>query len=202
MAYWAAWLAYVAHDVMVVTKYRTQFQVNKIEPQSGIINTFPHRSSIITWEYARTHQEVSYNQWQHHALRTDDGKMTSRLDDNVRKLESELNQHIIESRHRFPQVWAGIPVHDETTSPRLLQRLQAPFTTYEEAITATRGKPEVYRRRILQGDIGWPSGAEWATLLNWPQVCPTCEANNGMPCTTRYNNKIIVERHQKRRLPL
>ena len=194
-AYWTAWLAYTAHDAMVVTKYGSKLVIHTIDPESGQTLSVSHYWDLAAWQYMHAHQKVANTPTDVRRILIAAGNMASV------PYDQNGPQHIIESRHRFPQVWAGIPVHDETTFLTLVQRLQAPFTAYEEAIAVTKGIPEVYRHQLQQNDVGWPAGREWATLLNWPQTCPTCGAAAGHHCTSTRSNR-AVERHQKRRLPL
>ena len=200
MAYWVAWLAYVAHGAMVVTRYTTQFRFHTIDMEYGRTQTIEYYWALATWECMNTYQLDTDNHWDRLHILIGTGKMASMLDENAHKLESNLQQHIVESRHRFPQVWEGIPVHDSSILPQVVERLKKPFTTYEEAIAVTKGKPAVYQRRLLDGEVGWPKGEEWSMLLQWPQSCPTCGSGPGVRCTTSSGRD--VARHQKRPPPL
>ena len=200
LAYWAAWLAYVAHDVMIVRQHRTQFQFQIIDQEIGAILNLQQHWAITTWEYTCAHQEIANDHWQRLALLKEAGSMASRLDENVHKLAFDLQQHIVESRHRFPQVWEGIPVHDASTLPAVVERLKKPFTTYEEAVAATQGIHQVHRNRMSQGNVGWPKGEQWSMLLQWPQSCPTCGSGPGVRCTTSSGRDVAS--HQKRPPPL
>ena len=201
LAYWAAWLAYVAYDVMIVRQHRTQFQLQIIDPEIGVTQNLQQHWAITTWEYTCAHQEIANDHWQRLALLKEAGNMASRLDENVNKLAFDLQQHIVESRHRFPQVWEDIPVHDASRFTAVVQNLKAPFTIYEEAVAVTQGIHQAHRNRMSQGNVGWPNGTKWSELLEWPQMCPTCGADAGRHCRSTRSNR-SVERHQKRRLPL
>ena len=200
MAYWVAWLAYVAHDAMVVTRYTTQFWFHTIDMEYRWTLNIEYYWALAAMQCMHAYQLHTDNHWDRLHILIGTGKMAARLEENAHQLESEIQKHLIESRHRFPQVWAGIPVHDASSLPTVVERLKKPFTTYEEAIAATRGKPEVYQRRLKDGDVGWPSDEQWSMLLNWPQSCPTCGSNPGVRCTTTSGRD--VARHQKRPPPL
>ena len=161
-----------------VARHGAKLLIHTIDPKSGQNPSIDHYWALAALEYMNAHQEVANTPADVSRILIAAGNMASAPH------EDKGPQHIIESRHRFPQVWAGIPFHDASSNvARIENILEQSLTALEEAVAVTKGIQEVYRRRLQQNDVGWPEGREWATLLNWPQSCPTCGAEAGQHCT-------------------
>ena len=200
-ARWIAWLAYVAHELIVITKYENSFNVRMVDPESKTMQAPELYWATASWEFAHAHQAATDNPRQSARILEISGKMASRINGKHGAIENIIQEHIIESKYRFEEVWDGIPVYEVAQPTTIRHLLKQTLTTYEEAFTATQGLAHVYRRRIQNHATGWPTGWEWQQFLQWPRTCPTCGASIGQPCINKRTN-LTVKRHKRRRPPL
>ena len=201
IACWTAWLAYVAHDLIVIMKYENSFDVRMVDPESRLMQGPSLYWATACWEFARAHQAATDNPWHSATILEMSGKMASRINGKHGAIENMIQEHIIESKYRFEEVWDGIPVYEVAQPTTISHLLKQTLTTYEEAFAATRGLAYVNRRRIQNHAAGWPTGWEWQQFLKWPRTCPTCGASIGQPCISKPTN-LTVKRHKRRRPPL
>ena len=201
IACWTAWLAYVAHDLIVIMKYENSFDVRMVDPESRLMQGPSLYWATACWEFARAHQAATDNPWHIATILEMSGKMASRINGKHGAIENMIQEHIIESKYRFEEVWDGIRVYEVEQPTTISHLLKQTLTTYEEAFAATRGLAYVNRRRIQNHAAGWPTGWEWQQFLKWPRTCPTCGASIGQPCISKPTN-LTVKQHKRRRPPL
>ena len=63
IACWTAWLAYVAHDLIVIMKYENSFDVRMVDPESRLMQGPSLYWATACWEFARAHQAATDNPW-------------------------------------------------------------------------------------------------------------------------------------------
>ena len=107
-----------------------------------------------------------------------------------------IEERVIESRERFTGPWANIPVHDNAQTPRLMQRLQQPLSTYEEAIAAIDGAAAVVQRRLREDALEWPNDLDWTIMLEFLTRCHACRADAGQHCIGSRNRRVLMATRQ------
>ena len=98
IACWTAWLAYVAHDLIVIMKYENSFDVRMVDPESRLMQGPSLYWATACWEFARAHQAATDNPWHSATILEMSGKMASRINGKHGAIENMIQEHIIESK--------------------------------------------------------------------------------------------------------
>ena len=186
-ARWLAQLAYSAARPLIVLRRDNSLSARLITYVHDGTRWRCSQDQATPWAQATTalqaallQQAQDNDEWLHAMEQA--GRMAKAALGNQPEMLRILDERVIESRERFPHPWANIPVHKHTQIPRIIERLQQPLSTYEEAVAAINGLDSVVVRRLHEDDIGWPNDQDWLTMLEFPTRCRTCSADAGHHC--------------------